>query len=163
MEVEYARWMAAAGSRTRWFAGALLAAHGTLIRHFYTNPAGSEADYTFGSVTLSPLVGVQRVTGGRSEVMARLGVGVLAVIERPYSAVYGDWSGISDWFHRRIATVNSFQAADFAAGYTAKVGAGADLTFGYRLVVERYRDAQPFRIASHGLWLAVALQVGGNR
>lgn len=131
-----------------------------------TFPAGDDAGYAFFSTTLGPVVAVERVTGQHSALSARLGVPVLALVGRPYSvfyALYDDPRPTTDGVRLRLATVDAFQAADFAAAYTTGVRHGADLVVGYHLVAERYRDTRPFRFASQGMFLALALRLGGGQ
>lgn len=164
INVEYARALGAPYGQTRWMLGGRMSANATVIHHVYDAPTGNEQGYAFFTTTLGPVVVVERAGGERATLSAALGVPVLALIGRPYSVFapfYNDPrpSGIGFW--PRVATVGEFQAADFTAAYTAH-RSGADLVLGYHLVVERYRDVEPFRFASQGVSLTLAMRVGGS-
>lgn len=162
VEVEYARALTATDSRTRWFLGARIAGRGTAIQHLYA-PDGNEGAYAFATVALGPVIALQRVTGARTTLDARLSTAVLALVGRPYGAFYADVHRIPDALHPRIATVDAFQSGDFEAAYTAEIRHRADIVLGYRLLVERYRDAERFRFAAQGVSVALALRLGRIR
>ena len=162
VNVEYDRALSAAHSTTRWLLGGRLSASGTVIHHAYASAAGNDQGYAFFSTTLGPVAAVERVGGERTTLSAALCVPILALIGRPYSvfAPFYDHphpNGIDP--ELQLTTVGAFQAADFTAAYTAH-RSGADMTLGYNLIVERYRDAEPFRFASQSISLTVALRVG---
>jgi hypothetical protein len=164
VEFEYARRLRASDSRTRLLLGGLIAARGTLIHHLYGVPGSNDGGYAFFSTTLGPVVAMERMIGAHTTLTARLGIPVLALIGRPYSIFSPLYIGApsrTGGLRIRVATVDAFQAADFTAAYAAMLRPGAELVFGYHLVVERYRDVQPFRFASQGVSLAVALRLGG--
>jgi hypothetical protein len=162
--LEYSRALRAPCCRTRWLVGGRVSANATVIAHVYDASTGNEQGYGFFSTTLGPVLAVQRASGERATLSATLGVPLLALIGRPYSVFapfYNDPrpNGIGFW--PRLATVGEFQAADFTAAYTAH-RSGADLVLGYHLVVERYRDVEPFGFAAQGVSLTLAVRMGGG-
>jgi hypothetical protein len=157
-EVEYLRSLSTADSRTRWGLGALLAARGTVIHHLYDQSGGADAGYAFVSTTLGPVLSLRRAAGRHTTLGMRLGVPLLAVIQRPYGMVNPDDASLRS----QVATMDTFQALDFMVTCTRRLPGGSDITLGYRLVVERYRDAEPFQSASGAVSLALALRVGGG-
>lgn len=159
VELEYARLLGAPDDRTRWLLGGMVAARGTVILHA---SGTTDAGYAFLSAAFSPVVAMVRTTSARTTVSARLGVGVLALIGRPYS-FFGIASVFPDRLPVRVATVNAFQAADFTASFATEVTRRADLVLGYHLVAERYADTQEFRFASSEASLALALRLGGGQ
>jgi len=164
VELEYARRLRASDSRTRLLFGGLIAARGTLIHHLYDVPGSNDGGYAFFGTILGPVVAIERMIGEHTTLKARLGIPVLALIGRPYSVFYPlyiDHPPRAGGLRIRVATVDAFQAADFTAACAAMLRPGAELVVGYHLVVERYRDVQPFRFASQGVSLALALRLGG--
>lgn len=161
MEVEYVRMVGARNFRTSWFLGARLAARGTQMRHFYADPGRFDAPYAFLSAALGPILAAERASGANSTVRAKLAIGAIALIARPYSV--WDLRLFPDPLHSRLVTLNALQAADLTVEYTAELHRAADLLISYRLVVERYRDARPFRFASQGVSVALALRLGGDQ
>lgn len=161
-ELDYTHRLGSPDARTHWLLGGRIAARGTAIHHLYAESGGTDAGYAFLSAAFSPVVAVVRATSARTTMRARLGVGVLALIGRPYS-----FFGIGGVFPARLlvrlATVNTFQAADFTASFAAEVSHRADLVLGYHLVAERYADTQPFRFASIEASVALALCLGGGQ
>lgn len=161
-EFDYTHRLGSPDARTHWLLGGRITARGTAIQHLYAQSGGTDAGYAFLSAAFSPLIGVVRATSARTTMRARLGVGVLALIGRPYS-FFGIGGVFPDHLPARVVTVNAFQAADFTASFAAEVGHRADLVLGYQLVVERYADTQPFRFASIEASLALAWRLGGDQ
>lgn len=163
VNLEYSRTLSAPRARTRWLVGGLMSARGTLIFHYY-GAGGNDGGYAFVSTTLGPVVTVERGTGERTALSARLSVPVIALIGRPYGIfgpLYTDPpTGVG--LQSRVVTLATFQAADFAATYTATRRAGPDFVLGYHLVVERFHDDEPFRFAAQGLSLSLAFRLGGK-
>jgi hypothetical protein len=87
---------------------------------------------------------------------AQLCVPVVALIARPYLSVV-------EIPRVRGATLNEFQAAQLRATYTIEVKPGTGLQVGYRLAIESYRDAQPFRFALQGASVGAVLRLSGGR
>jgi hypothetical protein len=162
LEVEYARSPSAADSHTRWFLGGLLAVHGTGIHHFYAL-GESQAGYAFFSAALGPVVAVERATRDRMTVSAQLGIGLFALIARPSGVYYRSGHLIPVAFRLHVAAVDAFQTADLRAAYTVSLTRRVDIALGYGLVLERYRDAQPFRFASQGVSLVLVSALGGDQ
>ena len=161
IETEYAHVLITSAARTRWFLGARLAAHGTATHHFYADPGGSEAGYTFFSAALGPMVALERSTGVRSSVSAWLGAPVVALLARPYLG--GGFLSEGGALHVRVAALDVFQAAQLTAAYTTEIGRGTDIVLGYHAVVERYRDTQPYHFASQDLCVALQVRFGGDQ
>lgn len=163
VSLEYSRTLGAPPFPTRWLLGGRLSASGTVTQHAYASAAGSDQGYAFFSTTLGPVVAVEHTSGERATLSAALSVPVLALITRPYSVfvLYYKPPPANLGLHSRLTTVGAFQAADFRAAYTAH-RSGADLMLGYHLLVERYRDSEPFRFASQRVSLTLALRVGGG-
>jgi hypothetical protein len=165
INLEYSRALRAPCCRTRWMVGGRMSASATVIAHLYDAPNGNEQGYAFFSTTLGPVLAVQRASGERATLSAALSVPVLALIGRPYSVFapfYKSPRPRDIGFQPRLATVGRLQAVDFRAAYTAHSTA-ADWVLAYHVVVERYRDVEPFRFASQGVALTLALRVGGGR
>ena len=160
VETEYAH-VLISDYRTRWLLGARLAVHGTAIHHFYADPGGSEAGYTFASAALGPIVAVERAIGAHTTVSAWLGASLFALIARPY--VGGGFLNQGGVPHVRAAALDLFQAPQLTAAYATEIDRGTDLVVAYHAVVERYRDSQPFRYASQDVSVALQLRLGGGQ
>jgi hypothetical protein len=152
--------MIATGSQTRWLMGARFAAHGTAIHHYYSDPGASEAGYTFFSAAVGPIVGVERAFSPRTMVSAWVGAPLLALIARPY--VGGGFLDQGGALHVRVAALNVFQGPQLTAACATEIGRGVDLVLSYHVVVEHYRDSQPFRYASQDVSVALRLRLGGT-
>ena len=164
VNLEYSRTLGPPGTRARWLVGGLMSSRGTVIFHYY-GAGGNDGGYAFFSTTVGPVITVERASGERTALSARLSVPVVALIGRPYGTfglLYTDPRPNGTGLQLRVVTVAAFQAADFAATYTATHRSGADLVLGYHLVVERYRDDESFRFASQGVSLTLALRLGGK-
>ena len=164
LDVEYSRSLDPAPSRTRWFVGGLLSTHGTVIVHFYEGASANKDVYALFSTTLGPLFGVERGSGHRA-LSARLSVPIVALIARPYGVfvpLYGEPRPSGTHLDSRFVTIGALQAVDFSAAYTVSHRSGTNLLLGYHLVVERYRDDEPFRFASQALSLTLALRLRGG-
>ena len=164
VNVEYSRTLGPPGARTRWLVGGLMSVRGTVILHYY-GAGGNDGGYAFFATTVGPVVTVERARGERAALSARLSVPLVAFIGRPYGVfgpLYTDPRPAGIGLQPRVVTIAAFQAADFAATYTAAHRSGADLMLGYHVVVERYHDDEPFRFASQGVSLTLALRLGGK-
>jgi hypothetical protein len=159
VEGEYLRRLRSGPARTSWFVGGALAVRGNRRRHYYAGPTFREESYGFGSVALAPVVAVERRLSSGATVSARLGVTVLGLVVRPYGALRV-LSGSS--IPLRIAGPDRLQGADFAFAYAQSAGRRVSLTWGYRLLIERLADAQPFRSATQSASLTVAFRLGSG-
>ncbi len=165
-ELEYRRLLGPRDARIRWLLGGLFAAHATVILHYGAAAGDDDAGYAFFTTTVGPVVALERASGQHTTLRARLSVPVVTLIGRPYTvfyALYYDPRPNTDGLHLRVATVDTFQGADFTASYTTALRRSADLVVGYHIVAERYLDAEPFRFASQGMSLALALRLGGGQ
>jgi hypothetical protein len=164
LDIEYSCSLTARPSGTRWFLGGLLSTHGTLIEHHYTTVGYNDAIFAFFSAALGPVVSVSHGMGDRV-LSARLGVPFVALVARPYDVfvpLYQEPRPSGTHLDSRIVTMWAFRAVDFSAAYTAMHRSRTRLVLGYRLVVERYSDDEPFRFASQALSVTLAIRIGGK-
>jgi len=163
IDVEYAHVLGTPRARTRWLLGGGLAQRATLLRHLTVPADANSVGYALYSASIGPLFGIERAIGRLGRLRAQLAVPVLALIGRPYGGLYNKLTLIPDALRLRLATVKAFQAVDVTAAHAVEVGGSTDLVLSYRLVVERYRDAEPFGSASQAMSLGLALRLGRDR
>lgn len=156
IEGEYLRRLGGGGDRTQWLVGGMLAVRGSERNHYYAGPLGAVQDYGFATAELAPVVAAERRLASGAALSARLGVTVLGVVARPYSNLSGPGLPL------RVVAPDRLQAIDLLARYTRPIGTGAALLWDYRLVVERFADAEPYRAATQSLSLSISLRVGGR-
>ncbi len=157
IEADYLRALGTGTGRWRWAAGGTAAFRLAARNHSYANPIGTTLWYGFASVSLAPAVELERPFGDRRMLAAALAVPLVALVSRPYSDAQVFRYGVPV----RAVLVGRLQAANLSVRYATPVAPRADLVLGYRLVVERLRDLQPYRWASQSVWVAVSFRREG--
>lgn len=159
IEGEYLRTLGPGNGAWRWMAGGALAARVAGRKHYFANPARSGVGYGFASLALAPAGALELRTGADGILSARLAIPLLALVSRPYSDVLEiKYDGVPI----RVVSVGRYRALDAGAAYARPVGSGIEVVIGYRLVVERFDDVQPYRSAHHALWLATTVRLGAG-
>lgn len=159
IEAEYLRTLGPGTGPWRWMAGGALATRVAGRKHYFANPSRSSVGYAFASLAFAPAGALELRTGADGVLSARLAIPLVALVSRPYSDVQEiKYDGVPI----RIVPLGRYQALDAGAAYARSLGSGVDLVIGYRLVVERLDDLQPYRAAHHALWLATTVRIGGG-
>ncbi len=159
IEADYLRSLGTGTERWRWAVGGTAAFRLAVRNHSYANPIGTALWYSFASLSLAPAVALERPFGDRRALAASLAIPLVALVSRPYSDVQVFRYGVPV----RAVLVGRLQALDLGVRYATPVAPRADLVLGYRLVVERLRDLEPYRWASQSVWVAVSFRREGAR